>query len=73
MDHGCGVGRGFVAFDPWKPDSSATDGESERFQRKMRKNMDDHNEEEVFLLGDVADLTLGEGSSDNEDKRKIYN
>jgi hypothetical protein len=35
--------------------------------------MNDQTEEEVFVLGDVADLTLGEGDSDNEDKRKIYN
>ncbi|GAB3729389.1 albusnodin family lasso peptide [Nocardiopsis nanhaiensis] len=27
----------------------------------------------VLDLGDVADLTLGEGKSENEDKRKIYN
>jgi hypothetical protein len=38
-----------------------------------RKTMNDQTEEEVFVLGDVADLTLGEGDSDNEDKRKIYN
>jgi hypothetical protein len=34
------------------------------------------NEETVDVvldLGDVADLTLGEGKSENEDKRKIYN
>lgn len=27
----------------------------------------------VLDLGDAADLTLGEGKSENEDKRKIYN
>ncbi|MEV2276250.1 albusnodin family lasso peptide [Nocardiopsis sp. NPDC049922] len=26
----------------------------------------------VVDLGDAADLTLGEGSDDNEDKRQIY-
>ncbi|WP_017613395.1 albusnodin family lasso peptide [Nocardiopsis salina] len=31
------------------------------------------SEEMVVDLGDAADLTLGEGQSENEDKRKIYN
>ncbi|GAB3206083.1 hypothetical protein GCM10027294_07190 [Marinactinospora endophytica] len=30
-------------------------------------------EEAIIDLGDAAVLTLGEGSDDNEDKRKIYN
>ncbi|MEV6817804.1 albusnodin family lasso peptide [Nocardiopsis dassonvillei] len=30
-------------------------------------------DELIIDLGDAAALTLGEGSDDNEDKRKIYN
>lgn len=30
-------------------------------------------EEVVIDLGDAATLTLGEGKSENEDKRKVYN
>jgi hypothetical protein len=34
--------------------------------------MDSHTEGEEIMLGDAADLTLGEGTDDNEDKRQIY-
>ncbi|WP_116245984.1 albusnodin family lasso peptide [Nocardiopsis sp. FIRDI 009] len=34
--------------------------------------MDDRTDGEEIMLGDVADLTLGEGSDDNEDKRQVY-
>lgn len=30
-------------------------------------------DELIIDLGDAADLTLGTGKSENEDKRKVYN
>jgi len=34
---------------------------------------DQKNQIEVIELGDAADLTLGSGGGNSEDKRRIYN
>jgi hypothetical protein len=34
---------------------------------------DQENQIEVIELGDAADLTLGSGGGNSEDKRRIYN